>query len=136
LFDLSKNNLAEAAEAGFEFELRVPGTNEPTGAFVTVRGSESKKVKEYARKTYNQIRMKEQALKKRGKDPEDMTLEEAEELAIESAIVRVISWRGIAEAGEEVQFTKENAQRIFKEHSWIREQIMEESQQLLNFRPD
>jgi hypothetical protein len=136
LFDLSKNNLAEAAEAGFEFELRVPGTNEATGAFVTVRGSESKKVKEYARKTYNQIRMKEQALKKRGKDPEEMTLEEAEELAIDSAIVRVISWRGIAEAGEEVQFTKENAQRIFKEHSWIREQIMEESQQLLNFRPD
>ena len=134
MFDLSKNNLAEAAEAGFEFELRIPGTNEPTGALVTVRGSESKKVKEYARKTYNQIRLKEQSLKRRGKDPEEMTLEEAEDLAVESAIVRVISWKGIAEAGKEVEFTRENAQRIFKEHSWIRDQIMEESQQLLNFR--
>lgn len=134
MFDLSKNNMAEAAEAGYEFELRIPGTNEPTGAFVTVRGSESKVVREYARKTYNAIRMREAALRKRGKEPEEMTLEEAEEMAIESAVTRVISWRGIADGGKEVAFTKEAASSIFKEHPWIREQIMEESSQLLNFR--
>lgn len=135
MFDLSKNNLSQVSEAGYEFELLFPATREPTGAFVTVRGSESKTVREYIRKMVNSIRMREQALKKRGKDPEEMTLEEAEELAIESAIVRVISWRGIAEDGKPVEFTKENAARIFKEHPWIRDQITEESNQLLNFRP-
>lgn len=134
MFDLSKNNLSEAAEAGYEFELRVPGTDTPTGAFVTVRGAESKIVREHARKVYSQIRMREQAMKKRGKEPEEMTLEEAEELAIDSAINRVISWRGIANEGKEVAFTKEAAASIFKEHSWIREQVMEESNLLVNFR--
>lgn len=134
-FDLSKNNFAEVAEAGFEFELKLPGTGEGTGAFITIRGDQSKTVKAYARKKYAEFKLKEQQAKRRGKEADDMTLDEAEELAIESAIVRVISWKGIAENGKDVPFTQENAERIFKEHPWIREAVTEESSQLLNFRP-
>lgn len=134
-FDLSKNNFAEAAEAGFEFELKLPGTGEGTGAFITVRGDQSKTVKAYARRKYAEFKLKEQQAKRRGKEAEDMTLDEAEELAIESAIVRIIDWKGISENGKDVPFTKENAERIFKEHAWIREAVSEESAQLLNFRP-
>jgi hypothetical protein len=65
-----------------------------------------------------------------------MTLEEAEELSIESAVIRVIAWENITENGKEVVLTKENAERIFKEYSWIKDQVMEEAGQLLNFRPD
>lgn len=135
MFDLSKNNLAEIAEAGYEFELKMPGSGEPTGAFVTVRGAQSKAVKAFARKLYNEFRMKEQAAKRRGKEVEDLTLEEAEDLAAETAVVRIISWKGIADQGKEVPFTKENAIAILKEHAWIREQVMEESDQLINFQP-
>lgn len=134
-FDLSKNNFAEAAEAGYEFELKLPGTGEGTGAFITIRGDQSKTVKAYARKKYAEFKLKEQQAKRRGKEADDMTLDEAEELAIESAIVRVISWKGIAEDGKDVLFSKENAERIFKEHPWIREAVTEEAGQLLNFRP-
>lgn len=134
-FDLSKNNFAESAEAGFEFELKLPGTGEGTGAFITIRGDQSKTVKAYARKKYAEFKLKEQQAKRRGKEAEDMTLDEAEELAIESAIVRVIDWKGIAENGKDVPFSKENAERIFKEHPWIREAVTEESGQILNFRP-
>lgn len=135
-FDLSKNNLSEAAEAGFEFELKFPGTGEGTGAFITVRGDNSKTVKAYARRKFNEFKLREQQAKRRGKELDEMSLEEAEELAIESAIVRVISWRGIEEKGKAVEFTKENAERIFMEHPWIREQVTEESSQILNFRPE
>lgn len=134
-FDLSKNNFAETAEAGYEFELKLPGTGEGTGAFITIRGDQSKTVKAYARKKYAEFKLKEQQAKRRGKEAEDMTLDEAEELAIESAVIRVIDWKGIAESGKDVPFTKENAERIFKEHPWIREAVTEESGQLLNFRP-
>jgi hypothetical protein len=134
-FDLSKNNFAEVAEAGYEFELKLPGTGEGTGAFITVRGDQSKTVKAYARKKYSEFKLKEQQAKRRGKEVEDITLDEAEELAIESAVIRVIDWKGIAENGKDVPFTKENAERIFKEHSWIREAVTEEAGQLLNFRP-
>jgi hypothetical protein len=134
-FDLNKNNFADAAEAGYEFELLLPGTQEPTGAFITVRGDQSKTVKAYARKKYAEFRLREQQAKRRGKDVEEMTIEEAEELSIESAIVRVIGWKGISEGKVEVAFTKENAERIFAAHPWIKDAVMEESSQLLNFRP-
>lgn len=132
--DLAKTNLSEAADAGYEFEIKLPGSGEGTGAFITVRGEMSKTVKAYARQKFREFQLKEQQAKRRGKANEDLTLEEAEDLAIETAIVRVIGWRGITENGKEVAFSKENADRIFREHSWIREQVMEESGQLLNFR--
>lgn len=135
MLDLSKTNFANAAEAGYEFELMLP-TGEATGAFIKVRGDQSKTVKAFARKKFNEFEVKKAAARRRGKEEESITLDEAEELAIESAIVRVISWRGITENGEDVPFNEENAKRIFKEHSWIREQIVEEAGQLLNFRPE
>lgn len=135
-FDLAKHNYTEIAEAGYEFELKLPGTGEGTGVFITVRGDQSKTVKAFGRKKYSEFKLREQQAKRRGKDVEDMTLEEAEELSIESAIVRVIGWKNITENGKEVPFTKENAERIFKEYSWIKDQVMEESGQLLNFRSE
>lgn len=132
--DLAKTNLADAADAGYEFEIKLPGSGDPTGAFITVRGEMSKVVKNYSRQKFREFQLKEQQAKRRGKESQEMTLEEAEDLAIETTLVRVIDWRGITENGKDVPFTKENAERIFREHSWIREQVMEESSQLLNFR--
>ena len=135
-FDLAKHNYTEIAEEGYKFELKLPGTGEGTGVFITVRGDQSKTVKAFGRKKYSEFKLREQQAKRRGKEVDDMTLEEAEELSIESAVVRVIAWENITENGKEVAFTKENAERIFKEHSWIKDQVMEEAGQLLNFRPD
>lgn len=135
MFDLEKNNLSKAAEAGYKFELLVPGTDEPTGAFITVRGAQSKKVKEHAKKKYQELKQREVMARRKGKDDE-LSLAEAEELAIETAIVRIIDWEGLGEGGVAIPFNQENAERVLKEHPWIREQIMNESDQLLNFRPD
>jgi hypothetical protein len=134
-FDLAKNNLADAAEVGYEFEVTLPGTGEPIGAFIKVRGEESKIVKAFGRKKYSEWQIRSQQAKRRGKEADDYTLEEAEEMAIESATVRVIDWRGFEMNGKPFEFSKENAQVLFKENGWIREQVMEESAQLLNFRP-
>ncbi len=135
-FDLAKHNYAEIAESGFKFELKLPGTGEGTGVFITVRGDQSKTVKAYGRKKYNEFKLREQQAKRRGKEVDDLTLEEAEELTIESAVIRVIDWENITENGKPVPFTKENAERIFKEYTWIKDQVMEEAGQLLNFRSE
>lgn len=128
-FDLNKKNLSEIAEVGYEFELRLPGSNEKTGAFIKVRGDQSKVVKAYIRKKFDEINVRNNS-KRKGND---VTLEEAEEMAVESAVVRIIDWKGIEEDGKAIPFTKENATRILSEHSWIREQIQEEASQQLNF---
>ena len=134
MLDLEKTNIAEAAEAGVEFELMLPKSNTPTGAFVKVRGEESEVVRNYVRKRINEAQARAAMLRKRGKDEEGMTMEEAEESLTDAATVRVISWRGIAEGGKEVPFTSENAKRIFMKHPWIRDQILEESKGLIYFR--
>jgi hypothetical protein len=133
MLDLKVKNLSETSEAGYEFELTYPGSGERTGAFIKVRGAESKIARAYARKKYLEYRQKEIMAKRKGRE-EEMSLEDAEDMAIESCITRIISWRGLGEAGAEVSFNKENAERILREHSWIRTQIMEESEQLLNFQ--
>lgn len=133
-FDLVKNNLSTIAEAGYEFEITLPGSGEGTGAFVTVRGSESKTVKAYQRKKFAEYQMRQKTARKRGRDEDDLSLEEAEELAVEAAVGRIIQWKGLEESGKEVLFSPENATRILTEHSWIREQVMEASNDLLNFQ--
>lgn len=132
-FDLSKNNFAEQAENGFEFELMIPELLEKTGAFIKVRGVNSPKVKAFFRKKFQESSYKDQMAKKRNKDPEPMTLDDAEDFAIESTYVRIISWKGFEEDGEVLAFTEDNAKRILRDHPWIREAIIEQSDTLTNF---
>lgn len=133
MFDLKKNDPAKAAEVGFEFAVVLPDGTE-TDAKITVRGANSPTVRNYSRRVYQEFKTKEQQAKRRGREPEEMTLEEAERLAAETAAVRVISWQGIAEDGQEVKFSQAEAERIFKEYPFIREQVMEQSENIFNFR--
>jgi hypothetical protein len=133
MFDLTKNDLSVAAEAGYEFELTLP-TGEPTGAFVTVRGEQSPAVKAYGRKMFNIYQQKQKMAKRKGKDTDDIDLDEAEDMQIETALVRMIGWKGLAEGKTAVEFNPENAKRILRQHPWIREEVMEQSSNLHNFR--
>lgn len=134
MLDLKVTNLAESAEAGFEFELLLPESKDKTGGFITVRGSQSPTVRNYSKRKWNEYNVKVQQAKRKGKEAEEMTIDEAEDLAIEKAVNRIIGWRGIGEAGVEIPFTKENAETVLRKHSWIREQVMEESDNLMNFQ--
>lgn len=132
-FDLSKNDLSKLSEVGYEFELTLPEVRTPTGAFVTVRGVNSPSVKAFGRKKFAEMQMQEQIAKRKGREVEPMTIEDAEDLATETALIRLITWKGIEEDGKELKFSAESAKRILKEHSWIREQILSESDNLSNF---
>lgn len=132
--DLVKNNVTSWAEAGYTFELEIPGSYEKTGGFVTVRGTESKTAKAYLRKKWMELQRQETA-KSRGKKVDEKSLDDTEEELAEMAITRIISWKGIQENGVDIPFTHENAMRILLEHSWIREQVLQESGNIENFRP-
>lgn len=135
MLNLQKTNLAAQAEDGFEFELLLPESKEKTGGFVKVRGRMSPVVRNHAKRKYSEFAQKEQMAKRKGKDLDPMTIDEAEEAAIENTLVRIIDWRGIGlEEGVELPFNKENAEKVLREHTWIRDQIMEESDNLLNFQ--
>jgi len=134
MFDLKQNNLSEQSEAGYEFELIYPSTQEPCGIFVKVRGEESKIVRAFQRKTMAERQQRDQINKRKGKDTE-LNPQEIHQAIIDFTVNRIISWRGVLENAVEVPFTKENAERILDEHPWIQEQVLEESKNILNFRP-
>lgn len=131
--DLVKTNIAAEAESGYEFELLHPATGEGTEGFLKIRGEKSKVVQNHARKVVTEMQKREKMAAGKNKTVE-LSIEDLEDMAVERAFVRIISWRGIQEDGVDLPFNKENAERILKDHPWIRESIMEESENLLNFR--
>lgn len=135
MFDLSLNNPLEVAEAGYEFAVELPdGTK--TDFKIKVRGSMSKVVRDFQRKTFEEYQIKERMAKKRKQEVEEESLAELEDRAVKNAIVRIISWSGLADGGKEVKFTKEAAEKILKEHYWIRTQVIDNSDDVSNFRRD
>lgn len=129
--DLGVTNLAEQAEAGYTFEVLHPVTEEGTGAFITVRGDQSKIVQAFGRKRFAVLQKKQQ---KQGKNA-DFSLDELEEMAVEAAVVRIKNWKGFEDKGSDIPFTKENAISILTEHPWIRTAVTEAAENLENFHP-
>ena len=130
-FDIKKTNLAEIAEAGYEFEVKLPD-GVSTDFFITVRGNLSPKMKKYSKDLFNKMQMKELQAKRKGKQ-DIVDLDEAEETLIGSAAVRVVTWRGLEEDGKVVEPTPENIKRIMQELDWVRAQVLEESDNAANF---
>lgn len=133
-FDLIKQDFSKAAEGGYTFELQLP-TGAPSGAKLTVIGDMSPTVKGYSRRKFAEWQQKAAIAKRKGKDVDDINLEEAEVMAVESALVRLVGWEGITEDGKPVVFTKEKAEAVLTAHPWIREAIMQESSDVTNFQP-
>ena len=130
--NLSVLNVSEVSESGIDIELVHPATGEGLDAWVRVRGKDSRTVQNHARKVVNDMQKREKIAKGKNRDA-DMSIEELEMLAVERAVVRIISWRGIEEDGQPVPFTVENATRILKDNPWIREQVLENSDDLTGF---
>lgn len=135
-FNLKKNNPVTIAEAGFEFAVELPdGTK--TDAKIKIRGRNSKKVTDFFRLILSQEEMRKTAAKRRyGKEADDMTSEQAEDFSIRNAASRIISWSGFTDGDDdkEVKFSPEAAEAMMREHLYIRTQVLEASDDVLNFR--
>jgi hypothetical protein len=133
-FDLIKQDFSKSAELGYTFELVLP-TGAPSGAKLTILGDMSPTVKAYSRRKFAEYQQKQVMARRKGKDADDLSLEQAEELAVESALVRLTNWEGITEEGKPVLFSKEKAEAVLTAHSWIREAIVQEASDVTNFQP-
>ena len=130
-FDIQKTNLSAIAEAGHEFEVKLPDGSS-TDFYITVRGDLSPTFKKYSKELFNKTQAKELAMKKRGKEVE-FNIDEAEQTLAETAAVRVVTWKGLEEGGKVVEPTPENIKRIMLEQDWIRSQVLEEGNNAANF---
>jgi len=133
MFDIQKQDFSKSAEVGYTFELKLP-TGASSGAKLTIIGDLSPTVKAYGRRKFQEFQQR-QAIAKRKNREDELDLDEAEDMAVESALVRLIGWEGITENGKEVPFSKEKAAEVLKVHPWIREEITKEAGDILNFQP-
>ena len=133
--ELSNLNLGVAAESGYDLVLQHPITGDDLDGVVRVRGDKSKTVQVFSRKRVNELQKRERMQKGKGKDT-DLSIEELEQMHIESGIARVISWKNIKKDGEDLPFTKENAESVFKDYPWVLEQVLDASSNLNLFRLD
>ena len=131
-FDIKKTNLAEIAEAGYEFEVKLPD-GASTDFYITVRGNLSPKVKKFSKDLFNQLQQKELQAKRKGKADQPVDLDEAEETLVKSAVARIVTWKGLEDGGKVVEPTQENFVRIMTELDWVRKQVLDESDNDANF---
>ncbi len=131
-FDIKKTNLAEQAEAGHEFEVKLPDGSS-TDFYITVRGNLSPKVKKFSKDLFNQLQLKELQAKRKGKADQPVDLEEAEETLVKSAVARIVTWKGLEDDGKVVEPTQENFIRIMTDLDWVRKQVLDESDNDANF---
>lgn len=130
-YDISKQNPAKLAEVGHEFEVTTPA-GDKTGIKITVRGDQSPVVKNHGRKVYQEMKLKEQQAKRRGKEYE-LDLDEADQMSAEAAAIRIMGWTGLVEDGKEIKFSKDEAVRICAEYSFVKEQVLEQSSNVYSF---
>lgn len=131
-FDIKKTNLAEQAEAGYEFEVKLPDGSS-TDFYITVRGNLSPKVKKFSKDLFNQLQLKELQAKRKGKADQPVDLEEAEDTLVKSAVARIVTWKGLEDDGKVVEPTQENFIRIMTDLDWVRKQVLDESDNDANF---
>ena len=130
--ELSALDLSDASETGFEFEYVPESTGIGEGLFITVLGKHEGTVKDWTRKEINRMRTRDAMLGKKGRD-EIRTIEEDEAFNIQSAAVRIVGWRGLTQAGEDVPFSKETAVKICTINAEIRDQVGTASELMSNF---
>lgn len=131
-FDIKLTNLSEKAEAGYEFEVKLPDGSS-TDFYITVRGNQSPKIKKFSKDLFNKMQMKELQAKRKGKGEQPVDLDEAEATLIESAVARIVTWKGLEDDGKVVEPTQDNIVRIMTELDWVRTQVLEESDNAANF---
>lgn len=109
-----------------EVEIKHPTTRAPLGAFVTIAGPEhpDRKALEFAR----QRRVREEVQRSHRVPVGDP--EEEEAAALDVLVACTFGWRGIADKGAEVAYSKEAARAMFArtELSWLRGQLLLELQ--------
>lgn len=134
MLNLKATNPATIAEAGYEFKVVLPDST-PTEAKIKVRGESSPVVRAFFRKVYQDQQIRENAAKRKGKEADPMSIEEAEEFAAKAAAIRIISWTGMTEDGKnEVPYSKETAERLMAEYPYLRDLVIGESNDVSNFR--
>lgn len=111
--DLNSLNVSAAADKGAAMQVKHPSTGiNIEGMTVTLLGTDSKKYRDSIKTRARKFK-RDQVI-----DFDQSEVDECETLANIT-----LGWTGFDEDGKAIEFTKANAQRIYLQHVWLREQV-------------
>ena len=133
-FSLDDLDAKKASAKAFEFEYVDMATGEKTGVFLSVLGAESEVVQAAIAVAGNEQRRK-QAVKELQRTPSATTqtatydtVEDDDEYVRVLAAARLVGWRGISDP-----YSPENALKLVSSNRGVRNQILQNSNNMANF---
>ena len=112
--DLNFFDTSLKANTGVEYTLKHPATGEDLDISFTLLGVDSDAFQELER-AKKRTRLKTQKI--------DITVEELENQTLDTLTAMTIGWKNVVLDGKELEFSPENARRIYSKFPWVREQI-------------
>lgn len=107
----------EDAGEGQPCHIMHPVTDEPTGIVITVVGRESKQF----RTAYKKVQTKR--IKNARGGAQKLTADLMEDDACEVLSACSLNWSGVVENGQVIEFSHENAKRLYMDYPFIRDQV-------------
>jgi hypothetical protein len=118
-FDLSKLDTVAGANAGFGLDIMHPSTGENLGITITLLGKDSD---EFQRVSRAQSKRRIEKTRRGMRGPV-VTQEEVDQDGIELLAACTTGWTGVVMSGKEVPFSRSEAEKLYREFPWMREQI-------------
>lgn len=120
--DLDSLDPTSGANEGVEIELQHPVTKRGLGSFITIHGLDSEAAQELraqvSAKTSNRIRVARDVFAGFDVAPDEADTEKAVFCA-----ALTLGWRNVVYKGEALTFSRANAQKLYRNVRWIREQV-------------
>ena len=113
-FDFTKLDFATKAEEGAVMQVKNPLTGEALGATITLIGTDSKAFRDLAKQRATA------ALKRTKEEQEDY---DSDASLIEMLAKCTLAWSGIEEGAKAVEFSQENAVKMYSKYQWLKEQV-------------
>ena len=131
-FDLSSIDTIAACNKPVEIEIEHPVSKEKTGVFISVVGKDSDVYRSRIKALANENMQREAMLGQRGK-VDIPNIDRMETKNIDTLIAVTTGWRGVVLDGEALDFTTDNARKVYTRILPVREQVQEAVNSLENF---
>lgn len=119
--DLTQLNVSDAGSS--DMVLRHPATGEDLDITIKLLGKDSAEYRKAVSKVGNS----------RINQRKKVTVEQTQQDALDLLVAVTVGWAGMTENGEELEFSPENAKRVYRDYPWIKEQADEFVHDRANF---
>ncbi len=114
VFDIAALDTSTLAEKGAALNLRHPGTYEELGVKIWLQGADANSYRSVVRRQIDEQIAQSKA---------DLTAAELEDRHIERLVAVTKEWENVTYHGAALELSPGNAEQLYREQIWIREQV-------------